>query len=158
MNVLLILRNVLFLTHSETKEENLCEFLRKSCVQKAILNFGGAQSLPGKCRIALWLKHGCNHRKNTVGLCSLVEKVTTQDCVQKVAQANMTTFKYTKNLYRFHNKWRHKSKLIFTVYSAKTFNISHLEPVSFASYCEDGVKKMLSRHNIVNRGYGRISC
>ena len=51
-----------------------------------------------------------------------------------------------------------KSKLIFTVNSAKTTFISHLEPVSFGSNCEDGVEKTLSRHNIVNRGYGRISC
>lgn len=46
----------------------------------------------------------------------------------------------------------------FSVYSAKTSFISHLEPVSFAGECEDGLEKTLSRHNIVNRGYGRISC
>lgn len=34
-----------------------------------------------------------------------------------------------------------KSKLIFTVYSAKTSFISYLEPVSFASECEVGVEK-----------------
>lgn len=50
------------------------------------------------------------------------------------------------------------NKHFYCLYSTKTSFISHLDPVSFASECEDGEEKTLSRHNIVNRGYGRISC